>query len=93
MDVVADLPTNPQAAEPVQVGEATLNDPALGAESGTVFGAAQVVRRDELADARTVRFAEEGDAARVEVLLGVADHGGAVGPVRGTGHVDRPPRR
>lgn len=35
MDVVADLP-----AEPVQVGEGALDNPALGSESGAVFGAA-----------------------------------------------------
>lgn len=40
MDVVAYLPANPQAAEPVQVSECTLDDPALGSESGAVFGAA-----------------------------------------------------
>lgn len=36
MDVVAYLPADPQAAEPVQVGERALHDPALGAEPGTV---------------------------------------------------------
>lgn len=30
MDVVADLPPNPQAAEPVQMGECALYDPAVG---------------------------------------------------------------
>ncbi len=39
MDVVADLPADPQTAEPVQVSERALYDPALGAESGAVFGA------------------------------------------------------
>lgn len=37
MDVVADLPADPQAAEPVQVGEGALDNPALSAESGAVF--------------------------------------------------------
>lgn len=39
MDVVTDLPADPQAAEPVQVGECTLHDPALGAQPGAVLGA------------------------------------------------------
>jgi hypothetical protein len=38
MNVVADLPADAQAAEPVQVGERALHDPALGAESGAVLG-------------------------------------------------------
>ena len=40
MDVVSDLPADPQAAEPVQVGERPLHDPALGAQAGAVLGAA-----------------------------------------------------
>lgn len=40
MDVVADLPPDPQATEPVQMGECALHDPAVGAEPGTVFGPA-----------------------------------------------------
>jgi hypothetical protein len=39
VDVVTDLPTDPQAAEPVQVGERTLDNPALSAQSRAVFGA------------------------------------------------------
>lgn len=39
MDVVADLPADPQAAEPVQVSEGALDNPALSAESGAVFSA------------------------------------------------------
>jgi hypothetical protein len=39
VDVVAYLPADPQAAEPVQVGERAFHDPALGAESGAVLGA------------------------------------------------------
>ncbi|MFB7505291.1 GAF domain-containing protein [Streptomyces broussonetiae] len=37
MDVVVDLPADPQPAEPVQVGERALRAPALGAEAGTVL--------------------------------------------------------
>jgi hypothetical protein len=40
MEVVTDLPADPQAAEPVQVGESTLDKPALSAETGAVFSAA-----------------------------------------------------
>lgn len=40
VDVVAYLPANPQAAEPVQVDERALHDPALSAQAGTVLGAA-----------------------------------------------------
>lgn len=40
MDVVADLPADAQAAEPVQVGEGALYDPALGAQTGAVLGTA-----------------------------------------------------
>lgn len=40
MDVVAYLPADPQAAEPVQMGERTLHAPALDAQAGTVLGAA-----------------------------------------------------
>lgn len=40
MDVVADLPADAQAAEPVQKGDGLLDDPASGAESGAVADAA-----------------------------------------------------
>lgn len=40
MDVVADLPTDPQVAEPVQVRERALDNPALGTEAGTMLGSA-----------------------------------------------------
>lgn len=40
MDVVAYLPADPQATEPVQMGERALGDPALGAQAGAVPGAA-----------------------------------------------------
>lgn len=40
MNVVAYLPADPQATEPVQVSERVLHGPALGAQAGTVVGAA-----------------------------------------------------
>ncbi len=40
MDVVAHLPADPQAAEPVQIGERVFHDTALGAQAGAVLGAA-----------------------------------------------------
>ncbi|GGX45546.1 hypothetical protein GCM10010353_70450 [Streptomyces chryseus] len=40
MDVVADFPADPQAAEPVQASERALHAPALASEAGTVLGAA-----------------------------------------------------
>ncbi len=40
MDVVADLPANPQPAEPVQQGEGLLDDPAVHAQARAVLGAA-----------------------------------------------------
>lgn len=39
MDVVAYLPADPQAAEPVQVSERAFHDPALGAQARAVLGA------------------------------------------------------
>lgn len=56
MDVVADLPADPQAAEPAQVGENALDNPALGSESGAVFGAASCDQQlhAERADEATV---------------------------------------
>ncbi|MFD6080428.1 hypothetical protein ACFWG5_33155 [Streptomyces hydrogenans] len=45
MDVVADLPADPQVAAPVQVDKGALDNPALGAESGAVFGAASSDQR------------------------------------------------
>lgn len=40
MNVVAYLPPDAQAAEPVQVGERAFGDPSLGAPGGAVLGAA-----------------------------------------------------
>lgn len=39
MNVVPDFASDPQAAEPVQMGEGTLHNPALSAQSGAVSGA------------------------------------------------------
>lgn len=39
MDVVANLPSDAQAVEPVQVSEGAFHDPALGAQAGAVPGA------------------------------------------------------
>lgn len=36
MDVVADFPADAQAAEPVQQGEGTFDDPAVNTEAGAV---------------------------------------------------------
>ncbi len=40
MDVVADLPTDAQSPEPMQQGKRLLDDPAVLAQPGAVFGAA-----------------------------------------------------
>ncbi|MFC5198143.1 hypothetical protein ACFPRD_07635 [Streptomyces kaempferi] len=40
VDVVADLPADARAAEPVQASDGALDNAALGAEFGTVFRAA-----------------------------------------------------
>ncbi|GHI06155.1 hypothetical protein Scel_44760 [Streptomyces cellostaticus] len=45
MDAVVDLPADPQATKPVQVGERALHAPALGAESGTMLGVAPGYQR------------------------------------------------
>ncbi|GGR01360.1 hypothetical protein GCM10010280_56790 [Streptomyces pilosus] len=47
MDVIADLPADPQAAEPVQLGEGALYSPGSGAESRAMFGAASRDQRLE----------------------------------------------
>lgn len=67
MDVVADLPADPQTAEPVQVGEGALDNPALGAESGAVFCAASSDQR---------LHAERADetAVLVVVVAAVTEH-------------------
>jgi hypothetical protein len=43
VDVVADLPADAQAAEPMQQGEALFDDPAPFAQTGSVFGAASAM--------------------------------------------------
>ena len=49
MDVVADFPADAQAAEPVQEGEALLNDPSVHAQAGAVLPPAwKVARRNRL---------------------------------------------
>lgn len=60
MDVVTDLPADPQAAEPVQMSEGALDNPALGSESGAVFGATS---RDQWL------HAERADEATVLVVV------------------------
>ena len=40
VDVVADLPADAQPAEPVQQRDGLLDDPAVHAQAGAVFGAA-----------------------------------------------------
>ena len=67
MDVVAYLPADPQAAEPVQVGERAFHDPALGAESGAVFGA-------PAGDDRLHAEIPDQAAVLVVVVVAVAQH-------------------
>ena len=43
VDVVADLPADAQAAEPVQQSDRSFRDPAVDAEAGAVFGAARAM--------------------------------------------------
>lgn len=52
MDVVADFPADAESAEPVQQGEALLDDPAVHPQAGTLgFAATSEDRRDpSLAD-------------------------------------------
>jgi hypothetical protein len=40
VDVVADLPADPQSAEPVQQGDGLFDDPAVHAQPGAMFRAA-----------------------------------------------------
>jgi hypothetical protein len=65
--VVAYLPADPQAAEPVQVGERTLHDPAVGAESGSVPGA-------PAGDKRLYAEVPDEAAVLVVVVAAVARH-------------------
>jgi hypothetical protein len=54
VDVVADLPADAQAAEPVQQGDGLLDDLASGAEAGAMACAASA---DDRGDAASARFA------------------------------------
>lgn len=67
MDVVADLPADLQAAEPVQVGEGALDNPALGGEAGPVLSAASGNHRFH------AEFADEG-AVLFVVVAAVTKH-------------------
>jgi len=67
MDVVADLPADPQAAEPVQVGERALDNPASVAEPGAVFGAAASDQRFH------TEYADQA-AVLVVVVAAVTEH-------------------
>jgi hypothetical protein len=77
VDVVAHPPADPQAAEPVQVGERASHDPALGAESGAVLGA-------PAGDDRLHAEIPDQAAVLVVVVAAVAQHQVRVapGPVR-----------
>ncbi len=81
MDVVAYLPADPSAAEPVQVGERTFHDLALGAQAGTEFGAAA-------GDQRLHAEPPDQAAVLVVVVAAVAEHdvGAAAGPAAFTPH-------
>lgn len=67
MDVVADLPADPQAAEPVQVGECSLHDPALRAQARAVLGA-------PAGDQRLHAEIPDEAAVLVVVVAAVAQH-------------------
>lgn len=73
MDVVAGLPADPQAAEPVQVGERTLHGPALGAQSGAVLGAAS-------GDHRLHAEGPDEAVVLVVVVATVTEHGVRAAP-------------
>lgn len=67
MDVVAYLPADAQAAEPVQVGERTLYETALGAQAGAVLGAVT-------GDQRFHAQVPDQSAVLVVVVASVAQH-------------------
>jgi hypothetical protein len=54
VDVVANLPADAQAAEPVQQRDRALDDPAVDAQAGAVFGAAPGDMRGDLKPADPV---------------------------------------
>lgn len=57
VEVVADLPADPQAAEPVQEREGGFDDPAVDAQAGAVLGPAA---GDDRADAQAAQVAAVG---------------------------------
>lgn len=69
--VIADLPADAQASEPVRVGEGAFHDPVLSAESGAVLGASA-------GDERLHAEVPDQAAVLVVVVAAVAEHG--VGP-------------
>lgn len=73
MEVVAGLPADTQAAEPVQVSEAPFHDSALRAKAGAVLGPAPGDHRFH---------AQRSDLAAVLVVVVavVAEHGVGVAP-------------
>lgn len=75
MDVIADLPADAQAAEPVQVSEGAFHNPALSAEPGTVLDASA-------GDERLHTEAPDQAAVLVVVIAAVTEHdvGSAPGP-------------
>jgi hypothetical protein len=73
VDVVPYLPADPQTAEPVQMSKRTLDNPALGTETGPVLGA----------PARDDRLHPEGPdeaAVLVVVVTPVAEDDGGPPP-------------
>lgn len=74
MDVVADLPADAQAAEPVQQGDGLLHDPASGAESRAVRDTAS---GDDGCDAPDPQLT----AVLVEVVAAICED--PVGPLPG----------
>lgn len=67
MDVVADLPADPQATEPVQMGKGAFHHPALSPEPGTVLGGAP-------GDDRLHTEVPDQAAVLVVVVTAVSEH-------------------
>ncbi|GAA3482947.1 hypothetical protein GCM10018966_093740 [Streptomyces yanii] len=92
MDVVAYLPADPQAAQPVQVGERALHDPALGAKAGAVLGTAAGPppsgNRAQLVQFAADRFPQHV-ILRTEPKLPVAPPFARIEPHRSTHHIGR----
>lgn len=71
MEVVADLPADPQAAEPVQVRKGPLHRPAFGTESGAVLGATSGDDRlDSQVPGKAAVFVSVGPVAAGNALPG-----------------------